>query len=131
MNPKKLVAVLIIKGRRILAEVRKADDNFGANAIWIPGGHVEENESEEQAMLREMKEELNIKPIKYVPLCKLPWEKDCKQYTVQYYVCTKWKGKIKNKEASQLMWINENEIDKLDEEVDRTALRKYLEKQIK
>ncbi|MFA5357521.1 MAG: NUDIX domain-containing protein [archaeon] len=137
MKPKKLIAIVLIKNRSVLAEVRKANDDFGAGAIWIPGGHVEEGETEEQAFIREADEEMRIKPVEYSLLCILPWEKDGKNYTIYYYLCTKWKGKIKNKEASKLIWIKENEASKLDadtktgkldEDVDRTAFKRALEK---
>ncbi|MFH0970027.1 MAG: NUDIX domain-containing protein [Candidatus Diapherotrites archaeon] len=128
MSIKSLVAILIVKDKCVLAEVRKSNDPFGAGCTWIPGGHVEPNETEERAFLRETKEELDIEPLNYYALCSFPWEKDKKQYTVQYFVCTKWKGKIKKKEAAELIWISQKEIEKLDEEVDRQAFKKYLEK---
>lgn len=128
MLVKPLVAVLVIKDKGVLAEVRRSTDSFGAGATWIPGGHVEPNETEEQAFLRETREELDIEPLKYFTLCKLPWKKDGKQYTIQYFVCTKWKGEIKKKEAAELVWINKKEIEKLDEDVDRRAFQEYLKR---
>jgi len=125
---KPLVALLVVKNKSILAEIRKSTDNFGVGAIWIPGGHIEEDEEPEKAMLREAKEEMAISPIKYYYLCKLPWEKDGKHYTIDYFVCVEWKGEIKNNEASELIWLDEKQIDKLDENVDRIAFKKYLEK---
>ncbi|MDO8537270.1 MAG: NUDIX domain-containing protein [archaeon] len=126
MVVKQLVAFLLFDDWKILAEVRKSTDDFGAGAVWIPGGHIEENETSEQAMFREMKEELGITPLKFFALCKLPWKKDNKDYSIDYFVCTEWAGEIKNKEASQLIWISENEINKLDEEVDKKAFTKCL-----
>ena len=53
--------------------------------------------------------------------------KDGKNYSIDYFVCIEWNGEIKNKEASQLIWISKDQINKLDEQVDREAFRKCLQ----
>ena len=54
-----VVAALIKKDSKILLCQRKSDD-FYANLWEFPGGTVEENESYEQAIEREIAEELGI-----------------------------------------------------------------------
>ena len=122
-----LVAILLSKGKSILVEIRKKEEDFGAGATWIPGGHVEKGETEDQAILRECKEEFGIKLLDCKELCKLPWQKNKKQYTIQYYQCNKWAGKIKNLEAGKLIWVKPRETSKLSENVDRKAFKKFLE----
>ena len=122
-----LVAVLFISDKKILAEVRTKDNDFGAGATWLPGGHVDEGETSKVALLREIDEEFGVKPVDYYWLCQKPWNKDGKEYLIDYYVCTKWEGKMIAKEAERLIWLAYNEIEKLDEEVDKAAFKEYID----
>lgn len=126
MEKNELVAVLIAKNKKALAEIRKKSDDFGTGLIWIPGGHIEKGETPHKAILREMKEEFDIKPTKPFFLCKLPWKHKRKKYLIHYFVCTKWKGKIQNKEAAKLIWISLKNLSKLTEEIDRNVTGIYL-----
>jgi len=62
MNSKKeldVVAALIKKDNKILLCQRREDDAFGL--LWeFPGGKVEKQESRQEALKREIKEELNL-----------------------------------------------------------------------
>ena len=64
------IAFLLIKGNTVLAEKRKLTKKVVPGVIALPGGHLEEGESPEEALLREVSEELGIVP------------------TERYYVCT-------------------------------------------
>ena len=64
------VAFLLIKGNTVLAEKRKLTKKVVPRVITLPGGHLEEGESPEEALSRELCEELGIVP------------------TDRYYVCT-------------------------------------------
>jgi 8-oxo-dGTP diphosphatase len=62
------VGVLIIKDRKVLLHKRKGAHSPGT---WsLPGGHLEYNETFEQAAIRETKEEMGIeiKPIKVMSI---------------------------------------------------------------
>ena len=112
---------------KILAEIRKKDDDFGAGETWLPGGHVDAGETSEDTLLREMKEELGITPLKYSKLCSLDWNYKGETYQVDYFVCTEFSGTIVALEAAELVWLGFNELDKLEEGVDRDAAQMYIE----
>jgi mutator protein MutT len=99
MNPISLVAFLLVKDKKVLMEIRKPTA-MGAGETWFPGGHVEAGETEEQALFRELKKELDVVPVNVRPLLRLPWNRDGKEYTIQYYVCFNWKGEIVNNESA-------------------------------
>lgn len=50
------IALIYIKNRQILMALSKGND-----AYYIPGGKREGNETDEQALVREIREELNVK----------------------------------------------------------------------
>ncbi len=55
-----VVAAVIVKKNRIFAARRSPKKHFGG--LWeLPGGKVEKGESHQQALARELYEELNIK----------------------------------------------------------------------
>ncbi len=122
----KLVGILLSKNNKILVEIRRNTDDFGPDAVWIPGGHVEKDETLEEALLRESEEEFGIKLITYRKVCISLWRHKNKNYEIHYFTSEKWKGKIKNREADELIWIGKEEMDKLDENVDKKVFRRYL-----
>ena len=55
----KVTAAILIKGGKIIIAKRKADDYLGEK--WeFPGGKIENNETPEQCLKRELKEEFDI-----------------------------------------------------------------------
>jgi len=52
-------ALALIRDNKVLMA-----KNFGIDKYFIPGGKIEKNETEEEALLREIKEELNVDVIK-------------------------------------------------------------------
>ncbi|NLY49272.1 MAG: (deoxy)nucleoside triphosphate pyrophosphohydrolase [Clostridiales bacterium] len=59
MNRIKVVAGVIIKNNKVLITRRAPKENFGGG--WeFPGGKIEANETPEECLARELKEELNV-----------------------------------------------------------------------
>lgn len=117
-----MACFILLKNDRFLAEKRRADDDMGATELWLPGGHVKEGESIEQALKREMAEELGVKPSEYCLVCSLDWKKKGILRRVHYFKCTKWLGKIRKGEAEELVWLEADQANLLDEAVDRKAI---------
>jgi len=98
---------IILKGSKILL-VKRAIKPF--SGYWvIPGGHVEYGERVEEALKREMKEELGltVKIKKLFGVYSDP-KRDPRYHTVSVvYLCQKTKGKINlNREASELKYFS-------------------------
>src|SRR5947208_15217699 len=51
---------ILVEGRKFLVERRRDDDDADPGLVEIPGGHVNAGETFEDALRREMKEELGI-----------------------------------------------------------------------
>ena len=70
-HPIECVAAIVLKERAVLAELRKSTKRVVPGAVALPGGHVEPGESIENALRREVAEELGIAPRETQYVCTL------------------------------------------------------------
>jgi 8-oxo-dGTP diphosphatase len=104
------VAALIVQQQMILLGKRSADRAFYPNVWDVFGGHVEPDESYEQALQRELYEELGITPIRWEYLTTLA-EPDPDQYgpgQYRFYLVTAWSGTPRNQqphEHARIQWF--------------------------
>ncbi len=125
-----VVVGVIFKDNKFLVERRRTDEKIDPGIICLPGGHVELNESKEDAFKREMREELNIEVKKSEFLKKDFWiASNGERQNVYYYLVTSYEGDPTSKTAKEIIWIeNTDELDILD---DRNAIEKVRMKRIK
>ncbi|MEJ2280379.1 MAG: NUDIX domain-containing protein [Candidatus Bathyarchaeota archaeon] len=121
-----VVVGIIFNGNKFLVERRRSNEKIDPGIVCLPAGHIKPNENKEDALKREMKEELDIdiKEIKFV----------CKNFYVASngerqhafcYLVTEYEGNPICKDAEDIFW--EKNIDKLDLEVDKKTILKIRE----
>lgn len=118
------VAALVVKDGTLLAEERKLTKTVMPGAIALPGGHVERGEKAEDALRRELQEELGIVPIHLQYICTL-LHRSQEFRKLHYFAVTRWEGSIGNHEGASLRWMPIAEPRGLDLEVDRLAVAEY------
>lgn len=114
------VSFILLKDKQVLLEHRSKLKETDPGMIAIPGGHLEAGETQQQALLRELKEELDVTPKNAKYLCSL-YHPTIELQLLHYYVITEWQGAIIPLEADAVDWY---EIDNapVATEADRIAL---------
>lgn len=114
MESKKLqvVAAIICKDNRIFATQRGYGEFKGQ---WeFPGGKVEPGETPEEALVREIKEELDteIAVAKYIHTVE--YDYPTFHLSMRCYLCKIVAGKLVLKEHESAKWLTKDDIDSLN-----------------
>lgn len=95
-------------GRILLARRTAGRDMAGA---WeFPGGKIERHESSEQALKRELKEELGIEVLATEPLMSVPQNTGDKSIKLDVFKVTKYSGQPRGLENQALAWVPNNKL---------------------
>ena len=121
-----VVVGIIVKGDKFLVERRRWDETIDPGIVSLPAGHVEPNESLENALKREMLEELGIKVTEFRFVCKnFHVASNGEKQHAYCYIITDYEGTPVCKDAQEILW--ETNIKKLSLEIDKTTVKKALE----
>ncbi|WP_459780401.1 NUDIX domain-containing protein [Photobacterium sp. R1] len=118
------VSFMLIRDGEILLEKRKLTKAVDPGLMAIPGGHVEAGETLEEALHREVEEELTVTPVRYFPLCTL-YHPTQELQRLHYYVVTDWTGEISAQEAEAVIWTSLQETAPATIAADNIALAEY------
>lgn len=118
------VACLLIADGNVLAERRRPTKTVVPGAIAIPGGHIEAGEVPEEAVRREVREELGVVPRDLRYVCTLLHRSE-ELRRLHYFAVTAWEGTVTNHEAAALLWLPLTALERLDLDVDRIAVAEY------
>jgi len=116
---------MLVKSGHVLAEKRKATRRLAPSAIALPGGHVGPGEEPEDALQRELHEELGVVAEQTAYVCTLLRQAE-EPRKLHYFAVEAWRGEILNQEAEALLWIPLDEPAALEIDVDRTAVAEYV-----
>lgn len=99
------VALVDVDGRVLIAERPEGKSMAG---LWeFPGGKVEEGETPERALIRELKEELSID---VTEACLAPFTFASHIYDdfhllMPLYLCRRWDGMVYPREGQRVRWL--------------------------
>ena len=95
--------------------ITKRPDNKHMGGLWeFPGGKLENKEKAEDALIRELYEELNIKTWKscLAPLTFSTYDYQDFNLILLLFVCRKWDGVITPNEGQDIKWVYSRELNK-------------------
>jgi 8-oxo-dGTP diphosphatase len=121
---KDVVAAILIRDEKVLIAQRAKDDPLAG--LWeFPGGKVEDGESPEDSLIREMQEEfcIDIEVGKFFACSLFPYDKGTIRLLA--YLCTWIRGEIISTVHNDYLWVA---IDELDQYTFAPADRPLVEK---
>ena len=104
------VALIDVDGRVLIA---KRPEGKKLAGLWeFPGGKVEPGERPEQALIRELKEELGIdvKESCLAPFVFASHAYDSFHLLMPLYLCRRWDGVVAAREHDALAWVKPNKL---------------------
>ena len=107
------VAVGVIKDSEGNVLISLRHDKAHQGGLWeFPGGKVESGESVEQALERELKEELDISVLEFAPLIKVEHQYVDLKVLLDVWLVTVFSGKPVGCEGQDVQWVSpENLVD--------------------
>ncbi len=107
------VGVILDGDRNILLSLRA--DNAHQGGLWeFPGGKVEPAESLEIALRRELKEELDILPLRTSPLIEVSHDYGDKSVLLDVHLVWEFSGTPRGLEGQPLAWVAPAELPGYD-----------------
>jgi len=103
-------ALIDADGRVLIAQ--RPDDKPMAGLWEFPGGKIEQNERPEEALIRELKEELGIdvQEACLAPLTFASHRYEDFALLMPLYICRRWSGTPVAKEHRALKWVRPKEL---------------------
>ena len=106
------VALIDRDGRVLLAQRPEGKSMAG---LWeFPGGKVEDGETPELALIRELQEELGIDTWEscLAPLTFASHSYDDFHLLMPLFACRKWEGIVQSREGQALKWVHARDLNK-------------------
>lgn len=122
-----VAAIFINESNEVFCARRKNDGNLSLK--WeFPGGKVEDGEDHKQALIREIKEELDLEISVNNFYMSVDYDYEDFSISLSSYVCTIISGTIKLNVHKECLWISLDEIEKLDwAKADMPIVKKLLQ----
>ena len=113
----RVVAAILQSGDRVLLCHRAPDRRWYPDVWDFPGGHVEDGERPEQALRRELTEEIGVDVGVVVDEPVLHLDDDGTGFDLTVWHITSWRGKVQNRqpeEHDEVSWLAEAELRDLN-----------------
>ncbi|WP_245573876.1 Nudix family hydrolase [Neptunomonas japonica] len=106
-----VAAAVIDDGEGNIFLAKRPDDKHQGGLWEFPGGKVEQGESSEVALARELDEEIGIKVNQVEPLIQIPYHYSDKSVFLDVFRVTGFSGEAWGKEGQEVRWVPLNELD--------------------
>ena len=117
MKPLLLVAACALidaDGRILMSKRPKGKDHEG---LWeFPGGKLEEGETAEEAVVRELREELGVEPCERClqTFSFSSFSYDDFNLLMPLFLCRQWDGFVRPREGQRVKWVFPNRLTELN-----------------
>lgn len=105
-----VVGVVLNNKNQVL--ISKRHEHLHQGGLWeFPGGKVENAESPEKALQRELYEELNIKPVDYRALITIPHDYQDKQVYLDVFKVMSFSGTAVSNDQQEILWVDIEDLN--------------------
>jgi 8-oxo-dGTP diphosphatase len=124
---KEVAVGILVRNQTVLAGQRRRSVRYPLK--WeFPGGKLEPGETPEQALIRELREELSIEARPGQLLLRQEWDYGDLSYRVHYFLISSFKGEPVNNTFERLAWLAPSELLNMDIlEGNREAVQRLVE----
>ena len=125
-----VTAGIICKGRRILICQRRKG-SWGEYKWEFPGGKVEDGEDPGEALQRELREELAIKPEIGPLVCRLEHSYPDRKVELLVFHIRGYTGELRNRQFESIRWVRPEELMHFDFlEADRSVIETLVRRDL-
>jgi 8-oxo-dGTP diphosphatase len=108
-----VVGVLFDEQGNVLIQQRRSGTPRAGQ--WeFPGGKLERDESAEQALARELHEELGITVCRMEPLVAIPYNYEHARVWLDTRLVVRYSGKVRGREGQAIAWVAKNRVTEYD-----------------
>lgn len=105
------ISIAIVKNPQNLFLICLRPEHVHQGGKWeFPGGKINKDESAEQAMLRELKEEVCITAVDYRLLETTFFDYGDKQLNLNFFLINKFSGEASAQEGQSMRWVKKAEL---------------------
>ena len=124
---KEVAVGILVRNQTVLAGQRRRSVRYPLK--WeFPGGKLEPGETPEQALIRELREELSIEARPGRLLLRQEWDYGDLSYCIHYFLISSFKGEPVNNTFERLAWLAPSELLIMDIlEGNREAVQRLVE----
>jgi 8-oxo-dGTP diphosphatase len=102
---------LLVRGRQILLAKRSEDRTFYPGVWDVVGGHCEGDETPAETLVRELEEEIGVKPSAFEEIAVLDEPRAAEHGEARYhmFIVTAWGGgepRLRGAEHSEVRWLH-------------------------
>lgn len=110
-----IVAAIILNPDQNKVFITKRPDHVHKGGLWeFPGGKVESGETIEQAMFRELEEEIDIRVTTQTPFEHFEFDYSDKELVFDFMLVTEFDNEPYGKEGQSGKWVDVRELGEYD-----------------
>lgn len=111
----KVLLGIVLSKDRMQVLLTKRPNNVHQGGRWeFPGGKKQNNESTDEALIREMKEEINIDVINNRRIKRFIYNYADRNLEIDARIIEKWSGDIRSRESREIKWVDLKELEKVN-----------------
>jgi len=128
MNTQQTICIAIVQNEAQQYLISRRQKGQHLAGKWeFPGGKLEQSEALEEAMKRELKEEVGLIATKFSLFETLDFQYPDLELTLHFFLVTQFDGKAESIEGQEIKWVSHSELSDYDfPKANKSVLNKLL-----